>query len=78
MYCGKKSMRAFSSQAEKNSWRPCVRSQSRMGGSLTDVLEDAMRNYIEAHTQQKVRPTVMAHFQASLEKNRELGKLLAE
>ena len=48
------------------------------GRQFEDVLEDAKRGYIEAHTQEKVRPAVMAHFQASVAKNRKLGMLLAE
>ena len=50
----------------------------RDGRQFEDVLEDAMHGYIEARTQEKVRPAVMAHFQASLEKNRELVRLLAK
>ena len=37
-----------------------------------------MRGYIESNAQEKVRPEVMAHFQASVEKNRRLGELLAK
>ena len=48
------------------------------GRQFEDVLEDAKRGYIEAHTQEKVRPAVMACFQASVAKNRKLGMLLAE
>ena len=41
------------------------------------VLEDAMASYIEARAQHRVRPEVMAHYRASLERNRLLYKLLA-
>ena len=37
-----------------------------------------MRDYIEGRTQSNVRPEMMAHFYASLEKNRRFGELLAE
>ena len=37
-----------------------------------------MRAYIEGRMQSKVRPEMMAHFRASLEKNRRLGELLAK
>lgn len=37
-----------------------------------------MRVYIAVREQSVPRASVMAHFRASLEKNRELGKLLAE
>ena len=53
------------------------------GRHFQAVLEDAMRErppaYIESNAQEsKVRPEVMAHFQASVEKNRRLGELLAK
>ena len=48
------------------------------GRHFQAVLEDAMRGYIESNAQEKVRPEVMAHFQASVEKNRRLGELLAK
>ena len=47
------------------------------GRHFQSVLEDAMRNYIESRTR-GVRPEVMAHFRASLERNRRLGELLAD
>lgn len=37
-----------------------------------------MRDYIAAREQNLPRAYVMAHFRASLEKNRKIGKLLAE
>ena len=48
------------------------------GRHFQDVLEDAMRDYIDSRAQEKPRAAVMAHFQASVEKNRQLAKLLAE
>ena len=48
------------------------------GRHFQAVLEDAMRNYIESRNREKVRPEVMAHFQASVERNRRLGQLLAD
>ncbi|MDD9995591.1 MAG: hypothetical protein OXS35_07600 [Dehalococcoidia bacterium] len=47
------------------------------GRHLQAVLEDAMRGYIESREHQRVRPNVMAHYRASLERNRRLGELLA-
>ena len=47
------------------------------GRHLQAVMEDAMRGYIESREQQRVRPNVMAHYRASLERNRRLGELLA-
>ena len=48
------------------------------GRHFQAVLEDAMSSYIEAREQQKVRPEVMAHYRASLERNRKLYELLAQ
>ena len=42
------------------------------------VLEDAMRAFVESHAETKPRAYVMEHFRASVEKNRKLGKLLAQ
>ena len=42
------------------------------------VLEDALREYVETHGQQGPRASVMAHFQASVDRNRRLGERLAE
>ena len=37
-----------------------------------------MRDYIESNAQNKVRPEVMAHYRASVKKNRRLYELLAQ
>ena len=42
------------------------------------VLEDAMREYIESKSEATVRPEVMAHYRASVEKDRLLYELLAQ
>ena len=42
------------------------------------VLEDAIRAFVESHAETKPRAYVMEHFRASVEKNRRLGKLLAQ
>ena len=68
----------FSSQASPellSKMREIARSDGR---HFQAVLEEAMRDYIEGRTQSKVRPEMMAHFRASLEKNRRLGELLAK
>ncbi len=41
------------------------------------VLEQAVREYVERKRRATPRAQVMAHFQASVEKNRRLGELLA-
>ena len=47
------------------------------GRQLQAVVEDAFRAYIESRSR-NVRPEVMAHFRASMEKNRRLMELLAQ
>ena len=67
----------FSSQAKPEllaSLREIARSDGR---HFQAVLEGAMASYIEAKVQHRVRPEVMAHYRASLERNRLLYKLLA-
>ena len=49
----------------------------KKGCEFEPLLEEALREYVEAHAQQEVRPEVIAHFLDSLEKNRRLGELLA-
>ena len=68
----------FSSQASPellSKMRKIARSDGR---HFQAVLEDAMTGYIESRARQKVRPEVMAHYRASLEKNRRLAELLAQ
>lgn len=47
------------------------------GRHFQTVLEEAMREYIENRAREKPRAQVMAHFQASVERNRSLGEMLA-
>ncbi len=66
----------FSSQAEAallESLRDIARAEGRQ---FQVVLEDAMRQYIEAR--HKPRDSVLSHFRASVERNRRLGELLAK
>ncbi len=68
----------FSSQADPellNAVREIARKEGRQ---FQAVLEDAFREYIDSKEQRKVRPEVMAHYQASVEKNRRLAELLAQ
>ena len=48
------------------------------GRHFQAVLEEAMREYIENRAREKPRDSVMAHFQASVERNRRLGEMLAK
>ncbi len=67
----------FSSQASPE-LLAAIRDIARKDGRhFQAVLEDALREYIESRSQERPRASVMAHFQASVEKNRRLGELLA-
>ena len=68
----------FSSQADPDLLASLRALAKQDGRHFQAVLEDAMRDYIESRAQEKPRAAVMAHFQASVEKNRQLAKLLAE
>ncbi len=68
----------FSSQADADLLADLRTLAKQDGRPFEDVLEEAMLVYIAARDQSVPRASVMAHFRASLEKNRELGKLLAE
>ena len=67
----------FSSQA-KPELLASMREIARIDGRhFQAVLEDAMASYIDSRAQHRIRPEVMAHYWASLERNRLLYKLLA-
>ena len=68
----------FSSQATPEllaAMREVARTEGR---HFQAVLEDAMQQYLESREQRRVRPEVMAHYRASVEKNRRLAELLAQ
>ncbi len=68
----------FSSQASPE-LLAAIRDIARKDGRhFQTVLEDALREYIANRSQERPRASVMAHFQASAEKNRRLGELLAK
>ena len=48
------------------------------GRDFEAALEEAMQEYVANRGASKVRPEVMAHYRNSVEKNRLLGKLLAQ
>ena len=62
----------------RNCLKKCVRLPVGMGVTFKTVLEDAMRDYIASKTQENVRPEVMAHYGASVERNRLLAELLSQ
>ncbi len=68
----------FSSQASPELLAALRKIARTEGRHLQAVLEDAMQQYIDGKEQAKVRPEVMAHYRASVEKNRRLYELLAQ
>ena len=68
----------FSSQADPELLAGMREAARKEGRHFQAVLEDAMRGYIESRNQARVRPEVMAHYRASVEKNRLLAELLAK
>ena len=68
----------FTSQADPELLASLRALAKQYGRRFQDVLEDAMRDYVEARAQNKPRTAVLAHFQASVERNHKLGKMLAE
>ena len=68
----------FSSQASPDLLADMRKVARDEGRHFQSVLEDAMREYLDNRTQHNVRPEVMAHFHASLERNRRLYELLAQ
>ena len=68
----------FSSQASPELLEEMREIARREGRHFQAVLEDAMSGYVESKRQERLRPEMMAHFYASLEKNRRLGELLGK
>ena len=68
----------FSSQAAPELLSKMREIARNDGRHFQSVLEDAMSGYIESRERANVRPEVMAHYRASLEKNRLLAELLAK
>ena len=68
----------FSSQASPELLAAVREIARRDGRHFQAVLEDALRAYVENRALDKPRAAVMAHFQASVERNRRLGELLAK
>ena len=64
----------FSSRVEAELLAALREVAKREGRRFNAVLEDVMREYIAARMEQEPRPSVMAHFEASVEKNHQLGQ----
>ena len=68
----------FSSQAHPELLAAIREIAQKEGRHFQAVLEDALREYVETRSREKPRSSVMAHFHASVERNRRLGELLAK
>ena len=68
----------FSSQAPPEILDGMREIARREGRQFQMVLEEAMRHYIEDKNSGNIRPEVMEHFQASVDRNDRLYDLLAQ
>jgi predicted transcriptional regulator len=68
----------FSSQASPELLAALREIAHEEGRHFQAVLEDAMREYIESKARGKVRPEVMAHYRASVERHHRLLELFAQ
>lgn len=67
----------FSSQASPELLAALRKIARKEGRQFQVVLEEAIGQYLEERDRGKPRAAVIAQFQASVEKNRRLGELLA-
>lgn len=68
----------FSSQAKSSILKDLKDIAESEGRQFQAVLEEAMQDYIVKKKGESPRDKVMAHFQASVVKNRRLGELLSK
>ena len=68
----------FTSQAAPELLAAMREIARREGREFEEVLEEAMWYYFKSKLPEDVRPDFMAHFYASLERNRHLAELLAK
>ena len=68
----------FSSQADPQVLAEIKAIAQEEGRQFQAVLEQAMREFIERKRNTKPREQVLAYFRTSVDKNRRLGKLLAQ
>ena len=73
-----KPRKRFSSQADAELLAALRSIAMQEGRPFQDVLEDAIRAYVLVRVRERQRASVMRHFEASLAKNRQLGKLLVD
>ncbi|MDE0071903.1 MAG: hypothetical protein OXI52_11375 [Caldilineaceae bacterium] len=68
----------FSSQASPEALTAMREIASREGRQFQAVLQEAMEEYIVNRNRKTPRPEVLAHFRASVGRNRRLYEMLAE
>ena len=68
----------FSSQASPEALAAIREIARGEGRQFQAVVQEAMEEYIVNRRRKSPRPEVMAHFRASVERNRRLYELLAE
>ena len=70
----------LSDRLEPKLWAAMQKEADERGCDVVVVVQDAVRLYFEAKAQtpSRSRPEIMAHYQASLDKNRKLAELLAQ
>ena len=68
----------FSSQASPELLAALRAAAREEGRHFQAVLEDAMSGYLEKKARQTIRPEIIEHFRASVERHRLLGELLAK
>jgi predicted transcriptional regulator len=65
----------ISSKVDENAWRDLKELAEESHQSISGVLTDAIRDYVQRH---RVRPEVLRHLEDSMTENEELGHLLAK
>ena len=68
----------FSSQASPELLAGMREIARKEGREFEEVLEEAMWDYFKSKMPENVRPEVMAHYRASVERHRKLYELLAQ
>jgi predicted transcriptional regulator len=65
----------ISSKVEQREWNALQELARESHQSISGLLTDAIRDYVR---KRRLRPTVVAHLEDSMNENEELGKLLAK
>ena len=65
----------ISSKVEESAWQSLKFLAAEQNRNISSVLTEAVEEYIQ---RKRLRPVVLAHLEQSMEKNEELGKLLAK